>query len=150
MSGVAVEVTLDDADLRQALSRLAAADLDEIAFAAGQMVEDQTRRRIADEKIGPDGLPWAAWSPDYAATRSAKHSLLIGEGNPGLLESIQNYTEGETVRVGTPLVYGAIHQMGGAGTGKPGLPARPYLGLSEANRQEITELVTGLVEDILQ
>lgn len=150
MSGVTLEWQLEAGDAQAALAKLAAADLDEIGYAVGQLVEDQTKRRIADDKTSPEGTAWAAWSPAYAATRGAKHSLLVGEGNPGLLESIQNYTEGNLIRVGTPLVYGAIHQKGGADVGKPGLPAREYLGISDSNAGEIGELVIGMVEDLLQ
>jgi phage virion morphogenesis protein len=151
MAGVSVTVEIDSAAARSALSRLSAFDLDRMAYAVGVLLEEQTKERIANEKRSPEGAPWAAWSPAYAATRDNRHSLLVGSGNPGLLESITNRTTGEAARVGSNLVYAAIHQFGGqAGRGLAAtIPARPYLGLSAANRVEIEELVMDSLEAIL-
>lgn len=66
-------------------------------------------------------------------------------GENDLLTSVQNYTTGTEARVGTPLVYGAIHQLGGS-TGRGTIPARAYLGLSEADRDEVVELVVDTLE----
>jgi len=97
-------------------------------------------------------MPWAPWSDAYAQSlkrrnRITPRSLLVGENN--LLTSIQNYTTGEAARVGTNLIYGAIHQFGGEAVGK-NIPARPYLGISDDNAAEITDLVTDRLEDLLQ
>jgi phage virion morphogenesis protein len=75
------------------------------------------------------------------------HALLVGRGD--LRDSIQNYTSGDTIRVGTNLVYGAIHQFGSNGA-EGGIPARPWLGLSREDEREITDLVIGRLEDLLQ
>jgi len=151
MAGAMVTITLDPAgmaDARAALDRLFSAGLQQVSTEIGSLVEDQTKRRIADDKTAPDGTPWADWSEDYAATRKAGvQSLLVGRGD--LLGSIQNYTSGDTIRVGTNLVYGAIHQFGSAGA-EGGIPARPYLGLSREDEREITDLVIGRLEDLLQ
>lgn len=152
MVGVIVHTQLDAAIANKALARLSAADLDVIAYDVGSLMEDQTKLRIADEKTAPDGTPWAAWSPGYAASlkrrnRVTARSLLVGEGNPGLLESIQNYTAGEVAEVGTNLIYGATHQFGDPDRN---IPARPYLGLSAANRVDIEALVADRLEALLQ
>ena len=152
MAGVVVQTELVAVAAQEALSRLSAADLDALAYEIGTLIEDQTKRRIADEKTSPDGMPWAAWSPRYAASLSKRNrisprSLLVGEGNPGLLESVQNYTAGEVAEVGSNLIYAATHQFG---DGERGIPARPYLGLSVANRLEIEDLVAQRLEDLLQ
>ncbi|WP_151720215.1 phage virion morphogenesis protein [Gemmobacter serpentinus] len=159
MTGVAVEADFSVA--ARALGRLTDEQLALLAYEIGALVEDQTKLRIADEKRAPDGTPWVPWSEAYDNTRNhAKHSLLVGEGNPGLLESIQNYTTGLQAVVGTPLIYGAIHQFGGPegardpdlpdGAAGSGIPARPYLGLSTDNRTAIEDLVIGRLEDLLQ
>ena len=150
MAGVAAQIALDVTVAEGALRNLAAWQIDALAFNIGALLESSTQERIATEKTGPDGEPWAEWSEAYAATREPRHSLLIGNGLPGLLDSVQNYTRGPVVEVGTNLVYGAIHQFGGAEVGKPGLPARPYLGLSDADRQDIADLVEGDLEEMLR
>lgn len=144
MTGVAVET-----DVRipvTALLRLSDESLALIAYEVGMLIEDQTKLRVADEKTAPDGGAWPAWSEAYAETRKPHHSLLVDSGNPGLLESIQNYTTGMAAVVGTNLIYGAIHQFGSE---DGSLPAREYLGLSADNRTAIEDLVVGRVEDLL-
>lgn len=145
MVGVAVQT-----DVRipvSALMRLTDDELALIAYEIGTLIEDQTKLRIADEKTAPDGSPWPAWSEAYAETRKPHHSLLVDQGNPGLLESITNYTTGMQAVVGTNLVYGRVHQFGSE---DGALPAREYLGLSADNRTAIEELVAGRVEELLQ
>ncbi len=117
----------------------------DIYVAAGALIESQTRRRIAEEKTGPDGNAWAAWSPEYEATRKSGQSLLMNEGE--LLDSIAWAVSGDDLEVGSNLVYAATHQFGSEdGT----IPARPFLGLSADNENELLELVTGLIAGDLQ
>ena len=145
MAGVVVETDVSVA--ARAIGRLNDTQLAQIMYEVGALIEDQTKLRIADEKTTPDGAPWAPWSEGYAATRKPNHSLLVAEGNPGLLDSIQNHTTGLEAVVGTNLIYGAAHQFGSEnGT----LPARSYLGLSADNRAAIEELVVGRIEELLQ
>ncbi|MCE2739674.1 MAG: phage virion morphogenesis protein [Rhodobacter sp.] len=150
MAGVTFTVDLDPALLADAaavLDRLGTGFLPQLAQDIGAMIERQTKDRIQTEKTAPDGTPWAPWSDRYAATRNTgnrrAHSLLIDSEN--LLESIQDYTTGTTVTVGSQTPYSAIHQFGGRG-----IPARPYLGLSDANRRDIEDLVIDLAAGWLQ
>jgi len=120
--------------------------MDAIGFA----VENQTRERIQDEKESPAGKPWQAWTARYARTRNGGQSLLQGEGD--LLDSLTYDVtdDGEAVDVGSPLVYAAIHQFGGAADMAPGpaaIPARPYLGLSEDNQSEIESVVAHWLDE---
>ena len=146
MAGVTFDATLDIEQAAAALARLTAADFDVLAQGIGALVEDQTKRRIADDKTAPDGAPWADWSAGYRESmarpgRTNPRSLLVGSPSH-LLHSIQSYTSGDTVQVGTPLIYGAIHQFGGdPAQGHAPIPARPYLGLSDENAAEVSELV---------
>ncbi len=146
MTGVTVETSLDIAQAAGALARLSAAEMDRIAQGIGALVEDQTKRRIADDKTAPDGTPWADWSAGYRESmarpgRTNPRSLLVGSPSH-LLHSIQHFTQGDSVRVGTPLIYGAIHQFGGDPTqGHAPIPARPYLGISASDAAEISDLV---------
>lgn len=114
----------------------------------GAEVESQTRRRLAEEKTGPDGKAWPAWSDAYAATRHGGHSLLEDEGH--LRDSIQFLVHPDEVEIGTNLVYGAIHQWGGAGVGKPGLPERPYLGVSDENAADLEAVLSRFVSGALE
>lgn len=156
MAGVQLEMTLQGIEgAAAALGRLAATDLEDLAYNAGGLLESSTRERIATEKAAPDGTPWAPWTERYDDTRNhAKHSLLVQDNH--LLTSVQNYTTGHETRVGTNLIYGAIHQMGGEianGWGRGiriTMPARPYLGISEHDRRAITTLVHETIREVLQ
>lgn len=148
MAGVEYSVRVESELAIKALSSITPEAMREIAYNISQMLEVQTQDRIADEKTSPEGLPWAPWSKRYAASlvrpnRVNPRSLLVG--HPNLLPSIQNYTTGLEARVGSNMVYAAIHQFGGRG-----IPARPYLGLSRANRRDITEMVIDSLEAGLQ
>lgn len=153
MSGVSAHIDFDDHELTRAIAALSAPQLDEIGDVVGALVEDQVKRRISDEKTSPDGDAWEPWSAGYAAHLQEQGKtaglLLVLSGD--LRDSIQHFTRGDDVHVGTPLVYGAIHQFGGdVGQGHQAIPARPYLGLSDENAREIKELVIGQLEDLFQ
>jgi phage virion morphogenesis protein len=150
MAGVTITAELDArvlAEIDRVFARLGSEGVREIADAVGGMMADQTQRRIKTEKAAPDGTPWAPWSDRYASTRNTgntrQNSLLIDSEQ--LLNSIQQYTTGDTVTVGAGMIYSAIHQFGGRG-----IPERPYLGLSAADRREIEDLVIDLSAEWLQ
>jgi phage virion morphogenesis protein len=143
MTGVTHQI--DATQAVKAFDQLGMLDMYAVADAIGEMIVGQTKERIATEKTAPDGTAWAPWSTRYRKTRNNSNSLLVGEGNPGLMESIANYTRGSTIEVGTNLIYGATHQFG-----RDGIPAREYLGLSTKNEAEIEELVADVIAGYLQ
>jgi phage virion morphogenesis protein len=132
--------------LARRIGKLASTQRGELLDAIGFEVENQTRRRIADEKRAPDGTPWPDWSPRYAQTRHGGHSMLQGEDD--LLDSIQYLVRGDQVEVGSNLVYAAIHQFGGAEVGMP-IPARPYLGLGPENDADLLAVVEDYLDQVL-
>ena len=117
---------LGDIDLRAALDRI------------GAIVESQTQERIARGKKSPQDENWEPWSDDYAETRSGRHSLLVGEGD--LLRSIEHEVDGaDVLLVGSNLVYAGALQFGNEGRG---LPARPYIGVSSDDADEIEKAIS--------
>ena len=77
-----------------------------------------------------------------AARKIAGRKILIGRGmGGGLMGSINNRPSPENVAVGTPKIYGAIHQFGGkAGRGrKVTIPARPYLAIQDEDWPSIKD-----------
>lgn len=104
--------------------------------------ENQTRRRIAQEKTAPDGTPWPAWSADYAASRHGGQSLLVGDGD--LLDSVTSDATADSAEWGSNLVYFAIHNYGGTADMAPGpaaIPQRQSLGLSPDNEADIETII---------
>ena len=108
-------------------------------------VESQTRRRIGQTKTAPDGRRWAAWSAAYAATRGPGKSLLQSEGD--LLDSIVSDVHDDTAEVGSNLVYAATQQFG---DDDRGIPARPYLGISRRDHDELERLIEDFGGDLLR
>lgn len=146
MAGVALHV--DRSDLTEAhnlADRLVGWQIAQLAQGAGELMANQSKKRIELEKAAPDGTLWDPWSEEYAATCHGGHSLLRDQGP--LLESLQNYSTAEAAIAGSNLAYAAIHQQGSEdGT----LPARPYLGLSDDNEKELDALIVREVERVLQ
>lgn len=146
---LAVLATLSDWDKGTALSGI------------GGLIENQARERIEVTKTAPDGEPWEAWSPEYAAQAAGKSkrrrafsnakpslfggaSLLFRSGALG--DSLAWQIESEdSLIVGTDLVYGAVHQFGSRDyDGEAGTPPRPYLGISFEDAEAITDFVVGV------
>lgn len=136
------------------LGRITGLPENELLDLLGRQIQQQTRDRIEDEKTAPDGGPW---KPNRSGTPT-----LYREGN--LSRSIEYEPAGSTVAVGSSLIYARIHQLGGeirpvtaralhfkgrdgsdVFAGSVTIPARPYLGLSDENRQDILEATVDFV-----
>jgi phage virion morphogenesis protein len=98
----------------------------------GESLLNSTRARF-DSMEAPDGTPWAPLSPFYQKTKP-KHKDLILTLNGYLRGTLAYQASPHELRLGSPMVYAAQHQFGNPARN---LPARPFLGLSEADRQEI-------------
>ncbi|TWC35058.1 phage virion morphogenesis protein [Pseudomonas sp. SJZ079] len=142
MTGAAIRADLaTDPRIARRLERLVQLDVEPLLEGIGAEVESQTRRRIQVDKHGPAGEAWPEWSADYAETRHSGQSLLQGTGH--LQDSITYQVEGDSVLVGSPLVYAATHQFGDPDRG---IEARPYLGLEGEDHED----VVGMIEDYLE
>lgn len=117
----------------------------------GQTLVKQTKDRIIREKSDKHGRSWKRWSPNYAKTRQSMHSLLRDKGarindSDALLNHISYNLRGKsTVMWGSDLVYGRVHQLGGRNT-----PKRPFLGVSDKNARDISEVVVRHLEELVE
>lgn len=164
MSGVQLQVDTREmessAAWADALARLDTGPLfDEI----GAHLLSETIRRF---KMGLDPH-FLSWQPSQRALglrpggrqRRGRRAASGGRGKTlvdrGHLRDSITYVvglDGRSVMVGTNIVYGAIHQFGGrAGRGgSVELPARPYLGLSDPDRDAIANMAARFVMRALQ
>jgi len=101
-------------------------------------------RRSFDGQKSPDGKPWVALSPKWAARKNRlRPGRKILQFSGALSGPTGTFTgiEGNTVFIATraDLVYGRIHQEGGrAGRNRSAkIPARPFLGFPKKDQDEI-------------
>ncbi|WP_288843471.1 phage virion morphogenesis protein [uncultured Deefgea sp.] len=159
-----IEITFDVARVSTALNRLISSveNPQPILRLIGEKLMESTKNRF-DSSTAPDG---SRWKPNAMATHighagkyggsfrkdgklSAKGAgrvmgkkPLIGESG-ALSGGISYRLVGNSVEIGSGMQYAAIHQFGGkAGRGrKVTIVARPFLGLSANDEQQIESLV---------
>jgi phage gpG-like protein len=151
VSGVGLQFSLDGfAEVQRRVNAVINMDKRQLMDSLGAEAVTQIQRRITDEKTSPEGAAWPKWSDAYAATRHVGQSLLVSEHH--LLQSMTHLVEltGKDVDVGSNLVYAAIQNFGGAEVGKPQLPAREFLGLSEENRTDLAMVASDWLDQHLQ
>lgn len=165
-----ITIEINDQGVLEALRRLQArvGNLKPVLRGIGEVLIKSTKRRFATG-TAPDGTPWAPNSPvtyDRLATwhltkkgklskagaaRLAGKKPLIGETRR-LSSQINAVLQGDALLVGSPMEYAATQQFGAEqgefGTTRRGgpipwgdIPARPFLGLSEADKRHILEIV---------
>ena len=138
-----IRVTINDTQLQQRLSQLAARylDLTPANNSIGEYLLRRTRRRF-DNELSPDGTPW---NPLAASTIKAKRRRQE-TGSPyrtrarpesilkdtfTLRDSITYKATRDSVAVGTNISYGIFNQN-----------SRPFLGLDEQDRNEIVAIIS--------
>lgn len=102
----------------------------------GDALVSGTLKRFQDEEE-PTGKKWAK------SKRAAKKDGQTLTDTALLRRSIDYAATSDKVMVGSNLPYARIHQLGGkTGKGhKVDMPARPYLGVSEEDMDEVRETV---------
>lgn len=126
------------------LNRLAGTvgDLTVPMRAIGGVLESSTRRRIAETKTAPGGRRWDDLSPETLKAKKGKGSILVEHGN--LLGSITHQAAKDSVIVGSVMGY-AVHLQ----EGTRHMPARPFLGLSSQDYQDIDDLLADWLEGLI-
>ena len=129
-----IDIDINDAELKAELKRLAAklGDLRPFFKDVGETLLNSTRNRF-HTLIAPDGDPWKPLSPAYRA-RKPRHKdkpLTLSGVLRGMLTK---QVDQDSLRLGTPLIYGATHQFG-----RGAIPARPFLGLSAEDRDDLLD-----------
>jgi phage virion morphogenesis protein len=136
-AAIAINVEIDDREVIAALRRLLAAggDMEPVFRSIGERLLINTRSRFARQE-SPEGVAWAPLSPAYRARKKKnKDKILTARG---YLHDTLRYQASEFgVEIGTDRIYGATHQFG-----RDGIPARPFLGLSDGDRQDILGIVS--------
>lgn len=140
MAGATISVDIRDfEDMREKLARLEdlGANPEPMLGEIGGSLETSTRLRF-ERGEAPDGTPWLT---SIRVRREGGQTLVK---STRLRDSITHEVVGDTVEVGTNVIYAGIHQFGGEAGRKSRrvtIPARPYLGIDADDRREIGRIV---------
>ena len=138
MTGVTLKINFESAALLAALEKLqrraetAASALHEI----GEVLLEATEDRFV-EQVDPAGRPWAPLSPRYKK-RKRRHQDLILALDGYLKGTLAKRVSAGRLEIGSNRVYAATHQLGDK---RRNIPARPFLGLSGADKAEILSVL---------
>jgi phage virion morphogenesis protein len=145
MAGAKFSITAENAEeIRGQLNKLISNGQNLIpAFQdIGEMLLISHDQRFRDQ-VSPDGQPWEPLSPAYRE-RKEKHKDTILTLNSILSGQLSYAATGSDLFFGTNTEYGAIHQFGGSEGMRPSntaTPARPWLGITNEDTQEIFEIL---------
>ena len=135
------------------------------AIGVGLVANTQDR---FDAEQDPDGNSWAPLLPAYAPLKRGPGILREAGMRGGLQGSITSEATDTEVVVGSNKIYAAVHQFGATIRPKRAkalrfqlaggwvsrqsvfIPARPYLGLSEADRDTMLDVTEAFVSDALR
>ncbi|MDR4518954.1 MAG: phage virion morphogenesis protein [Nitrosomonas sp.] len=139
---IKIQIEIDDRAVTQMLQRLIDAGRNPrpALLEIGEELLDSTKRRFENESA-PDGSAWARNSPVTIKRKGRDQPLTSG----GTLMDQINYqlTGSDTLDVGSPTIYAAMQQFGGAKSEFPNLwgdiPARPFIGISEEDGKMIVD-----------
>lgn len=165
MSSVSVKVDVDG-DIDQLISRLdriSGIDKAEMMNAIAEGLRTSTQERFRTG-TAPDG---SSWEPSARASEKKRRKTLVKSGS--LKNSIRARADATGAAVGTNKIYAATHQFGDERTirAKNGkylkfkvggrfvsvpsvrvnIPARPFLGISRSDEEEIRELLDEVFEE---
>ena len=155
-SGVGLNWGGFDRALGNAVHRMG--DTQDMMDSIGEALVSSTLQRFQEEK-DPDGKKWKP-----SARAAAKGGTTLSDTGR-LQKSIEYAATSNRVMVGSNLPYARIHQLGGTVRPKKGkflkfkgldgedvfvrevsIPARPYLGISDDDREEIMATMTDFLE----
>lgn len=158
-----ITVNIDDSEVKKELQRLANAGINmrPLYLSIGEQLLNSTQERFRTS-TAPDGSRWQSnTQATYMALIDKKDQRkdgtlnqrgnnkilnkqpLIGElgWNGGLADQIYYQTDENGVSIGSPKPYAAMQQFGGTKAQFPQLwgdiPARPFLGLSDEDNEDI-------------
>ncbi len=135
-----IHLTIDTRGLDQLQARiqgLAGMDTTTLMPRLGEYLQASTQDRFKTQ-TAPDGSPWDALAPRTLERKKHNRDKVLTAR--GFLRRGIRYQvlDKSTVQVGTDSVYAATHQYG---RDEAHIPARPFLGLSSADRREITAII---------
>jgi phage virion morphogenesis protein len=147
-----IEVKIDNKNVIEAMDRLAKAAVNPrpALLAIGEKLVVSTKKRF-ETSTAPDGLRWTPNKPSTLKRKKGNKPLI---GKTGLLSQQISYAlDGDGLRIGSPMEYAAMQQFGGKKSRFPNLwgdiPARPFLGISDADGTMILKTVNDYLRSVI-
>lgn len=137
MAGVRLKIEFDRTIVSSALQRAmeVLGDVRPLMADIGEQLLISHRERFASQE-SPTGNTWELLSPRYRATKKKNQNRILTL--EGLLGGTLRYSpSSDGLLFGTDRKYGAAHQFG---IPERGLPARPWLGVSDSDAEEIVAI----------
>lgn len=164
-----IEIDITDEGVQKALDRLfkSVEDVRPVLAEIGEVLVESTKERFATS-TGPDGQRWASNSQvtilrylgvyggsfgkngritEKGAGRAMSKRPLIGETRDLSRQINYSIDSENTLSIGSPMIYAAVQQFGARKHEFQGkspwgaIPARPFLGLSDADTGNILQII---------
>ncbi|WP_429885372.1 phage virion morphogenesis protein [Geoalkalibacter halelectricus] len=139
MAGANINIDVSGVDeIKAALEHLqqSAGNLTPVFRDIGEYLQRAHFERFQAQE-SPEGDPWAPLSPKYQARKKRnKNKILVLDDLLG--GTLRYKASAASLLFGTDRVYGATHQFG---RDKANIPARPFLGLSRGDEDEVLRLI---------
>jgi phage virion morphogenesis protein len=150
---IKIRIEVDNKTVLDALNRLqqAAARPRPALLEIGEDLLESTQQRFSTQ-TAPDGSRWERNSPS-TIKRKGRDRPLVGETGTLMNEINYQLIDDATLEVGSPKVYAAMQQFGGMKSQFPHLwgdiPARPFIGVSDADGENILQVIERYLKDQL-
>ena len=135
--------------LKQKLSEIVAAisNMRNLWMSVGSYVQRQIIKERFDKEQTPDGSKWTPLAPATVKKRLKRHksgNMKILQDTGELRRSIAYEAGDFWVRIGSNLKYARTHQFG-----RGHIPARPFLGITQAERVHISNMLRSYFQRVL-
>ena len=158
-----ITVEIKDAEVQAMLQRVSdvLADMSPVMNEIGAYLRDQAEDRFATGKA-PDGTPWTPRSAATLKNYERRAKKPGGQASWGgvlrysgqLANSLFHQYGPDWTRIGSPEPYAAMMHFGGTKSQWPHLwgdiPARPFLGMSDEDKQGVMDIATEALQAALQ
>lgn len=145
MTGASIIVDIDTREVDELLRKidLSISDIQPVLRDIGEYLLRSHDERFRSG-VDPKGSPWQELSPAYKARKTKnKDKVLVLSGD--LMDSLSYNISGSQLSFGTNKLYGATHQFG-----RDAIPARPFIGLSSSDTDEILRLIQNHLQNSLE
>lgn len=147
MAGARIQIDWEYSEALRVIQAMTAAarDLEPAWREIGEYL-DLAHRMRWDSQVAPDGTPWEPISQEHEEHKRAKGlSTDILVMHSYLRDTLRYETTAAELLFGSDRVYGATHQFGRP---EDGIPARPWLGTSAEDDDEILAILQSHLERV--